>query len=164
MFPKLLGKCIHYHSLHAIYFLAMYSIEPEARIPLWHPKRMSWRQWINYLLWFKSRKAAWMAPTTPALSACRDSVPSYGSRHTFSYLLNQACARSTATDWQPSTGVVLQWPWQLMAWKGDAFLCVPVHSLLTVVFQPRIVMFPCISQPMTAKGIILRTANVLSIT
>jgi len=30
MFPKLLGKCIHYYSLHAIYFLIRCSIEPEA--------------------------------------------------------------------------------------------------------------------------------------
>lgn len=120
MFPKLLGKCIHYYSLHAIYFLATYSVEPEARIPLWHPKRMCWRQWINYLLQFKSHKAPWTAPTTPTLSASGDLVPTYGSWHAvlISCLLNQAYARSTVTDWQPSIRVMLRWPWQLTGLKG----------------------------------------------
>lgn len=123
MFPKLLGKCIHYYSLHAIYFLATCSIEPEARIPLWHPKRMCWKDWINYLLWFKSHKAPWMVPTTPTLSASRDSVPTSSSWHAvlISCLLNQGYARSMVTEWQPGIGAMLRQPWQLTALKGRHF-------------------------------------------
>lgn len=147
MFQKLLGKCIHYYSLHGIYFLVMHSIEPEARIPLWHPKRMCWRQWINYLLQFKSHKAPWTAPATPTLSADRDLVPTYGSWHTAlnpCHYIKPVPAAQWQTD-SPASGGCWGGPDSWLAWKGDTFLCVPACLLLTVMFEPRIMRFLSIS-------------------
>lgn len=140
------------YSLHAIYFLAMYSVEAEARIPLWHPKRMCWRQWINGLLQFQSHKAPWTAPTTPALSALRGSVPTDGAAALNSAdWLRAVAGAGTVTVTAP--GQCWHGPGSWLPSRGDTFLCVPAHSVLMVMFKPRIVSFLPVCQLWKKKGL-----------
>lgn len=130
------------YSLHVVCFPAMYSVEAEARIPLWHPRRMCWRQWINYLLQFQSLKAPWTAPTVPALSASRGSVP---------------------TDWYSAswpravTGTVTVTAQRQGSWvpsEGDTFPCVPAHLVIMVMFKSTVVSFLPVCQLWEKKGLL----------
>lgn len=130
MFPKLLGECLHCYSLHASYFLVMCSAKPEARIPLWHPGRMGWRQWFSSSLCFQSHKTCWAAFPRPALSAGRDSEPTCGSKHTgIGNQFPKSSAHQKCRGRLASTGITLA------AWKGDMFLCIPAYCLLTPMFR-----------------------------
>lgn len=151
------------YSLHAIYFLAMYSVEAEARIPLWHPKRICWRQWIDDLLQFQSQKAPWTAPTTPALSAHRGSVPTDGAAVLIFCWLTQSCGRSSDRD-SDSTRAVLTWPWQLAALKGRHIsLCSCTLGANGHVQTQDRELSTCLST-VKEKGVILTAAKFLSIT